>query len=155
CDVDLPVTFPNLGVVLPDTHLNEIEADHILLTTVGGDPTLPVTAGEGRSYSRSCSPYIRSLVSRRECSYSLYGLRQYSSDHYYRSSHYLSVSRSSSPRVRLWSYSRSVSLLRRSGRWNYSRSFSPRCSRRSYSRSISPRPRKRSYSSHRHSYSSV
>ena len=50
CDADLPVTLHILGVVLPDTHLYEIEADHILLTTVGGDhtpPTLPVTAGEG------------------------------------------------------------------------------------------------------------
>ncbi|GFZ13291.1 RNA-binding (RRM/RBD/RNP motifs) family protein [Actinidia rufa] len=50
CDADLPVTLHILGVVLPDTHLYEIEADHILLTTVGGDhtlPTLPVTAREG------------------------------------------------------------------------------------------------------------
>ncbi|KAL8115305.1 uncharacterized protein LOC141666467 [Apium graveolens] len=85
------------------------------------------------SYSRSCSPYSRSPVSK-----SGY-YRGYSpDDRYYRRSRYRSSSRSISPRG--YRYSRK----------RYSRSISPRHSlRRRYSPSVSPSmspPRRRSYS---------
>ncbi|KAJ4978492.1 hypothetical protein NE237_009272 [Protea cynaroides] len=129
-----------------------------------------------RYRSRSCSPYSRSPVGRRDRSYSPYYSRSYDrrrrsyspDDHrsylrdrsvspYYRRRYNRSVSRSVSPRPRRSSrrgYSRSVSPRPRwrSSRRSYSHSVSPRprwrSSRRSYSRSVSPRPRssKRSYS---------